>query len=61
VLSPTAIVLYKCDQFHHKESEGGIRYDDTLLNIDWKIEKDKEIIAEKDLALPPFSHYKKHV
>jgi dTDP-4-dehydrorhamnose 3,5-epimerase len=58
VLSPTAVVLYKCDQFYHKESEGGIRYDDTMLNIDWRIEKEKEIISEKDLALPPFSHCK---
>lgn len=58
VLSPTAIVLYKCDQFYHKESEGGIRYDDPSLQIDWQIEKGKEIISEKDLALPLFSNCK---
>lgn len=56
VLSETAVVLYKCDQFYHKESEGGIRYDDPSLNIAWQVEKGTEIISEKDLALPPFSH-----
>jgi dTDP-4-dehydrorhamnose 3,5-epimerase len=58
VISQTAIVLYKCDQFYHKESEGGIRYDDPSLNIAWQIEKDKEIVSDKDLALPLFSHCK---
>ena len=58
VLSPTAIVLYKCDQFYNKESEGGIRFDDPSLQIDWQIEKGREIISEKDLALPLFSDCK---
>ena len=58
VLSETAIVLYKCDQVYNKESEGGIRYDDPLLCINWQIERGKEIISEKDLQLPPFSHCK---
>jgi dTDP-4-dehydrorhamnose 3,5-epimerase len=55
VLSETATALYKCDGFWNKESEGGIRYDDPELNIDWGIPKDKAILLEKDLALPPFS------
>lgn len=52
VLSETAIVLYKCDALYHKESEGGIRYDDPALNINWGIEKGKEVISEKDQVLP---------
>lgn len=56
VLSETAVVLYKCDQFYHKESEGGIRFDDPSLNIDWQLEPGKELISEKDLALPSFSN-----
>ncbi len=58
VLSDTAVVLYKCDQFYNKESEGGIRFDDSSLQIDWQIEKGKEIISEKDMSLPLFSHCK---
>ncbi|MDQ3278415.1 MAG: dTDP-4-dehydrorhamnose 3,5-epimerase [Bacteroidota bacterium] len=52
VLTPTATVLYKCDQFYNKESEGGIRFDDPALGINWKIEVEKAIVSEKDLQLP---------
>ena len=55
VLSETAIVLYKCDQFYNKESEGGIIYNDPSLNIDWKIPADKAIVSDKDLKLPLFA------
>jgi len=58
VISPVAIVLYKCDQFYNKESEGGIRFDDPSLNINWQIEKGKEVVSEKDLALPLFADCK---
>ncbi|HVK97343.1 MAG TPA: dTDP-4-dehydrorhamnose 3,5-epimerase [Flavisolibacter sp.] len=54
VLSETAIVLYKCDTFYNKESEGGIRFNDATLNIDWKIPAGKEIISPKDQLLPSF-------
>ena len=51
VLSDTAEVLYKCDAFYHKQSEGGISFNDPALNIDWQIPADKAIVAEKDLIL----------
>lgn len=54
VLSPTAEVLYKCDQFYNKASEGGIRFDDETLKIDWGIELEKAIVSEKDVILPAF-------
>lgn len=54
VLSETAIVLYKCDGFYNKQSEGGIRFDDSDLKIDWQVETGKEIVSEKDLQLPSF-------
>ena len=54
VLSETAEVFYKCDAFYSKESEGGIRYNDPALNIDWKIPHGKEIVSEKDQANPMF-------
>ena len=52
VLSETAVVLYKCNNFYYKESEAGIRYNDPFLHIDWKIPADKIIISEKDMLLP---------
>ena len=45
VLSETAEVMYKCDAFYHKESEGGIIFNDSKLNIDWKVPADKAIVA----------------
>jgi dTDP-4-dehydrorhamnose 3,5-epimerase len=58
VMSETAIVLYKCDQFYNKESEGGIIYNDLSLAIDWKLPKEKVLVSEKDLQLPPLSDCK---
>lgn len=52
ILSEKAEVLYKCDNFYNKESEGGIIYNDPALNIDWKIPADKLIVSDKDKALP---------
>jgi dTDP-4-dehydrorhamnose 3,5-epimerase len=54
VLSNTASVLYKCDQFYNKQSESGIRYNDAQLNIDWKVDSDKASVSGKDLVLPVF-------
>jgi dTDP-4-dehydrorhamnose 3,5-epimerase len=52
VLSEAAELAYKCDALYHKESEGGIRFDDPDLNIDWKVPADKAIVSSKDLVLP---------
>jgi dTDP-4-dehydrorhamnose 3,5-epimerase len=58
VLSETAEVSYKCDGLYHKESEGGIRYDDPRLNIDWQIPAEKAIVSPKDLDLPQFANFR---
>lgn len=52
VLSEKAEVMYKCDGFYNKESEGGIIYNDPALAIDWRIPEGEAIVSEKDLALP---------
>ena len=54
VISETAVVLYKCDQYYNKASEGGIRFDDVQLNIDWGMDLKEAIVSEKDLVLPYF-------
>jgi dTDP-4-dehydrorhamnose 3,5-epimerase len=58
VLSETAEVLYKCDAFYNKESEGGLLYSDPELKIDWKIPADKAIVSDKDLQQPLFATLK---
>ncbi|NRT10972.1 dTDP-4-dehydrorhamnose 3,5-epimerase [Flavobacterium sp. 14A] len=52
VISETASVMYKCDQFYNKESEGGIKYDDPSLRIDWGMNPINAIVSEKDQILP---------
>lgn len=52
VISETAEVFYKCDEFYHRESEGGIAWNDASLQIEWKLPLDKAIISEKDRQLP---------
>jgi len=58
VLSEKAEVLYKCDNFYNKESEAGIRFNDPLLNLDWKIPVIRMIVSEKDYELPLFADCK---
>jgi len=58
VLSKSAEVFYKCDEFYNKENEAGLSYNDLFLNIDWKIEPGKEIISAKDQAQPTFENCK---
>jgi len=60
VLSEKAAVLYKCDAFYNKECEGGIRFDDPQLNIDWQIPADKAIVSDKDKQLPLFADCKRN-
>lgn len=57
VLSESAEFFYKCDNYYNQASEGGVRFDDPTLNIDWTLPKDKISISEKDLILPNFNDY----
>jgi dTDP-4-dehydrorhamnose 3,5-epimerase len=52
VLSGEAVFFYKCDNFYHKESEGGIIYNDIDLAIDWKLRPEEILLSEKDKTLP---------
>lgn len=56
-LSETAIFFYKCDNFYHKESEGGIVYNDPKLHIDWILDRNDLIISEKDKILPTLNEF----
>jgi len=52
VLSETAVFQYKCDEFYHPESEGGISILDGSLGIDWRIPTSQAILSEKDTRHP---------
>lgn len=48
VLSKSARVSYKVDNYYNQDSEEGLNYDDAKLNIDWKIDKKQIIVNPKD-------------
>ncbi len=58
VLSDTAVFAYKCDNFYHPEAEAGIRLDDALLGIDWRVPRDKWILSDKDTRHPALGELK---
>ena len=51
VLSETATFTYKCDEFYHPEDEGGIMWNDPLVNIKWPFEGEI-LLSEKDKKHP---------
>jgi len=57
VLSEEVIFSYKCTALYNKESERSIIYNDSILNIDWKV--DKAIVSDKDLEAKRFSKIEK--
>ena len=52
VLSDVAVFQYKCDNFYHPETDGGISILDDSLGIDWKISTQNAILSEKDTKHP---------
>ena len=45
-LSKTCTVYYRCTNYRHKQSESTLRWNDPLLNINWKVKK--PILSKKD-------------
>ncbi len=50
VMSETALFSYKCTEFYHPECDGGFRWDDPEIGIDWPVTE--PILSEKDGKLP---------
>jgi len=57
-LSESAQVLYKCDNYYFRDMEGGIRFDDNELSIDWDIESVELSISHKDSQLSSFEVFR---
>lgn len=51
VLSDFATFFYKCDNYYHKLSEGGIIYNDPQLAINWQLPSEDLLLSDKDLLL----------
>lgn len=56
VLSDTAEFVYKCTDFYRPGDEGGLRWNDPDIGIEWPlIHKAEPILSEKD-KINPFLH-----
>lgn len=54
VLEDKTVFVYKCDNYYRPSSEGGIKYNDLALNIDWMLSEDEIMLSEKDERLQAF-------
>ena len=57
VLSKSAIVSYKVDNSYSPAHDAGIRWDDSMLNIQWGVNEREVLVSEKDANLPFFSEF----
>ncbi len=60
VLSDTAEFCYKCDDFYHPGDDGGLRFDDPEIGIEWpgEIRPEDMNINDRDRNWQDFSDYK---
>lgn len=61
VLSERAVFFYKCDNYYSPEHEGGIRFDDPALGIDWQLPPEAIILSEKDSRLPRLGQHRRRM
>ena len=54
-LEDDTIFTYKCTGVYNKESEGSLLWNDTDLNIDWRIET--PLVSDKDLLAGGFKNF----
>lgn len=52
VLSDVADLVYKCTQEYSGPHDGGIRWDDPALGIDWRVDHGDVVMSDKDRSLP---------
>ena len=52
VLSEEAVFQYKCDNYYAPEAEGGIRWNDPEIGIDWGLPAEDVLLSAKDAAHP---------
>jgi dTDP-4-dehydrorhamnose 3,5-epimerase len=58
VLSETARLHYKCDNYYNKEAESGLCFNDPELAINWKIPELNLIVNDRDRCFQSFKEFK---
>jgi dTDP-4-dehydrorhamnose 3,5-epimerase len=54
-LADNTIFLYKCTNMYHKNSEGGLLWNDPAIGIKWQTQD--AIVSEKDMILPTLKDF----
>jgi dTDP-4-dehydrorhamnose 3,5-epimerase len=56
-LEPNTLVAYKVDEFYSGPHDGGLRFDDPRIGIEWPVAADAMTVSEKDRNLPPLDSF----
>ena len=51
-LEPDTEIIYKCSDYYAPECDGAVRFDDPAIGIDWGIDAESAVLAEKDGKAP---------
>lgn len=54
VLSPEAVVTYKCDNYYTPSHDAGLLWSDAAIGIDWLLPEEKIRVSAKDAMQPCF-------
>ena len=54
-LKPNTEVCYKVSDYYSRDHERGIRFDDPALAIDWRIDRAKAVLSDRDRDHPPLA------
>lgn len=59
VLEDDTVFCYKCDNVYSRDHQGGLRYDDPSIGIQWPHIDCNFIMSDKDLALPALGDHRR--
>jgi len=49
---------YKCSDFYAPDYDGGIRWDDQTIGVDWGLKEDAPVLSAKDAVAPLMADFK---
>ena len=59
-LEDGTIMLYQCDGRYDKETDTGIKFNDSAIGIEWPIKENEAVFSERDMHLMSFEEYEKN-
>ncbi len=57
-LEPNTEVLYKCSAVYAPDHDGGVKFDDPDLGIDWMLSGGQAIVSDKDAIAQSFANFR---